>query len=80
MMFKVKHVKQFSKRFLLKLIEHRLNQWDNPFSTFNTETKREKYYDEKWEIVEPKEFVLGVRLDTRRDRPTGVKSHIPVTD
>ena len=42
--------------------------------------KRQKYYDEKWEIAEPKEFVLGVRMDTRRNRTTGVYSQIPVTD
>ncbi|XP_041823596.1 uncharacterized protein LOC121628577 [Melanotaenia boesemani] len=65
---------------IYKEIELSLNQLDNPFSTFNTETKRRKYYDEKWEIVEPKEFVLGVRLDTRRGRTTGVYSQIPVTD
>lgn len=28
--------------------------------------KRQKSDDEKWEIVEPKEFVLGVRMDTHR--------------
>lgn len=50
---------------------------DDPFSTFNTE--RQKYY-EKWEIVEPEEFVLGVRMDTCRDRTTGIYCHIPVKD
>ena len=44
------------------------------FLTFNTETKRQNYSDEKWEIVEPEEFFLGVRLDTRSDRTTGVDS------
>lgn len=43
---------------IYKKIEHSLNKLDNPFSTLNTETKRQKYYDEKWEMVEPKEFVL----------------------
>ena len=65
---------------MCKKIEHSLNKLDNPFSKLNTETKRKKYFSEKWDIVEPKELVLGVRLDTRRDRPTGVYSQIPVTD
>lgn len=65
---------------IYKKVERCLNQLDNPFSTFNTQTKRQKYYDEKWEIVEPEEFVLGVRMDTRRNRTTGVYSQIPVTE
>ena len=51
-----------------KKIEHSLNQLGNPFSTFNTDRKRQK------------EFVLGVRMDTRTDRTTGAYSQIPVTD
>lgn len=65
---------------IYKKVEHCLNQLDNPFSKFNTQMKRQKYYDEKWEIVEPKEFVLGVRMDTHRNKTTGVYSQIPVTD
>lgn len=63
-----------------KKVELSLSQLNNPFTPFNTEKKREKYYAKKWEIVDPKEFVLGVRLDTRRSRKTGVYSQIPVTD
>lgn len=32
-------------------IEHSLNQLGNSFSTFNTERKRQKYFEETWEIV-----------------------------
>lgn len=31
-------------------------------------------------MVEPKEFVLGVRLDMPRDRTTDIYGQIPVTD
>ena len=51
---------------IYKKIEHSLKQLDNPSSKLNTEMKRQKYY-EKWEIVEPKEFFHGVRVDTCRD-------------
>ncbi len=63
---------------IYKKVEYCLNQLDNPFSTFNTQMKRQKYYGEKWEIVELKEFVLGVRMDTCRNRITGVNSQITV--
>lgn len=61
-------------------IDNCFDQLGNPFTALNTESKRRKYYNEKWEIVEPKECVLGVRLDLRRDRITGVYNEIPVTD
>lgn len=41
--------------------------------------KRQKY-DKKCEIDEPKEFVLGVRMDRRGDRPVVLYSQIPVTE
>lgn len=54
---------------------------DKQFSTsLNTRFKRQKYFEGKWEIVEPVEYVLGVRFDMRRDQTTGVYSQIPVTD
>lgn len=55
------------------------NQLDYPSSARNTERKRHHYSDEKWELVEAVEYVLGVRLDVRRNQSTGVYSHIPVT-
>lgn len=65
---------------LHKNIEHSFNQLSNPFSELNTEAKRHKYFEEKWEIVEPVECVLGVRLDVRRDSSSRIYSQIPVTD
>ncbi len=65
---------------LTQIVEDSLNSLDNSFSMFNSEAKRQKYYDEKWEIVEPEEYVLGVRLDVLRDRTTGVYREVPITD
>lgn len=53
---------------------------ENPFTHLNTETKRQRYFENKWKIVEPIECVLGVRYDTRLDKTTGVYSQIPVND
>lgn len=61
-------------------VEACFNQLENPFSNLNTQGKRQKFFEEKWEIVEPIEYVLGVRFDVQRDRTTGVYSQIPVND
>lgn len=65
---------------LRKKIEDSFNQLNNPFSELNTEAKRCKYFEQKWEIVEPVECVLGVRLDVRRDSSSRIYSEKPVTD
>lgn len=65
---------------LAKKVENCFDQLQNPFSSLNTRFKWQKYFEEKWEIVEPVEYVLGVRFDMRRDPTTGVYSQIPVTD
>ena len=57
---------------LEKKVEKYFAQLENPFSTLNTRVKRQKFFEEKWEIVEPVEYVLGVRFDVRRDQTTGV--------
>lgn len=64
---------------LANKVENCFDQLQNPFSVLNTRFKRQKYFEGKWEIVEPVEYVLGVRFDMRRDQ-TGVYSQIPVTD
>ena len=53
---------------------------ENPFSEINTETKWRRHFTEKWGIVEPVEFALGVRYDRRRNRTTGTYDQVPVTD
>lgn len=65
---------------LEKKIDKCFDELENQFSMFNTETKRQKFFEQKWEIVDPVEYVLGVRFDLRRDRTTGVYHQIPVTD
>ncbi len=45
-----------------------------------TWVKRQKFFEEKWEILETVDCVLGVRFDVHRDRTTEVYSQIPVTD
>lgn len=61
-----------------KKVENCFDQLENPFSVLNTAAKQQKFFKEKWEIVE--DYVLGVRFDLRRDRTTGVYNQIPVTD
>lgn len=36
---------------------------ENPFTDLNTEWKRNEYFTQKWEVVEPIEITLGVRYD-----------------
>ena len=47
-----------------KKMENSFDQLENPFTFFNTGAKRQRF-EEKWEIVEPVEYVLGVRFDVR---------------
>ncbi|XP_035805853.1 uncharacterized protein LOC111571121 isoform X1 [Amphiprion ocellaris] len=65
---------------LEKKVEKCFDQLGNPFSSLNTRVKRQKFFEDKWEIVEPVEYVLGVRFDVRRDQTTGVSCQVPVTD
>ena len=46
----------------------------------NTEYKRKRHFEKKWNIVEPVEHVLGVRFDVRRDIITGTYRQVPVND
>jgi hypothetical protein len=39
--------------------------FENPFTNFNTETKRTKYFNQKCSVVQPVEVVLGVRYDRK---------------
>lgn len=34
-------------------LEKGLENFENPFVSFNTETKRVKYFNQKWGVVEP---------------------------
>lgn len=54
----------------LKQVENCFEQLENAFSCLNTESKRRKHFEEKWQIVEPVEYILAVRFDMRRDKTT----------
>lgn len=53
---------------------------ENPFAGLNTEWKRNKYFNEKWGVVEPVEVILGVRFDNRRNTKSGTYEQVPVRD
>lgn len=61
-------------------LEEGLENFENPFVSFNTETKRTKYFNEKWGVVEPLEIMLGHRFDTRRNKQTGTYDQVQVKD
>lgn len=61
-------------------VERCFRSIENPLNKFNTLAKRKRYYEDKWQIVQPVEHVLGVRFDVRRDKKTGMYSQVPITD
>lgn len=61
-------------------IEQSFEQLENPFTSLNSESKRNSYFEQKWKTVEPVEKVLGVRFENRRNRCTGTYDQIVVTD
>lgn len=61
-------------------MEKCFDKLESPLSALNTGTKPQKFFEEKWEIFEPVEYILGVRFDERRDQTMGVYNQIPVTD
>lgn len=54
--------------------------FENPFTSFNSDAKRAKFFSERWGIVEPLEIVLGVRYDSRRNKRTGTYDQVPVKE
>lgn len=61
-------------------IEQSFKKLENPFTSLNSETKRNKYFQQKWKTVEPVEKVLGVRFENRKNRCTGTYDQVVVTD
>ena len=57
-----------------------LDKFENPFVSFNTETKRTRYFNEKWGVVEPVEIMLGHRFDTRQNKKNGTYDQVQVKD
>lgn len=64
----------------ISLIEQSFENFENPFAGLNTEWKRNKYFHEKWGVVEPIECILGVRYDNRRNPKSGNYEQVPVRD
>lgn len=52
----------------------------NPFSALNSESKRTQYFTDKWGKVDPVDHVLGTRFATRRNRTTGTYDQVVVRD
>lgn len=61
-------------------VERCFRSIENPLKKCNTLAKRRRYYENKWQIVQPVEHVLGVRFDVRRDKKSGMYSQVPITD
>ena len=55
-----------------------LDTFENPFVSFNTETRRTRYFNEKWGVFEPVEIMLGHQFDTRRNKQTGTYDQVQV--
>lgn len=45
-----------------------IEDYENPFTNLNTEWKQNKYFHQKWGVVEPVEITLGVRYDNRQNQ------------
>ena len=61
-------------------LEKRLETFDNPVESFDTEAKRKTYFRKKWGIVQPVEKILGIRYDTRLNKKSGTYDQVPVKD
>lgn len=62
------------------MIEQAFKGIENPFTSLNSENKRQKHFAKKWKIVDPVEKVLGTRFDSRRSKTTGIYEQVIITD
>ncbi|XP_053097912.1 uncharacterized protein LOC113523917 [Pangasianodon hypophthalmus] len=62
------------------VIDESFKKIENTFTNLNTEWKRNKYFKEKWGVVEPVEITLGVRYDSRLNQKSGNYDQLPVKD
>lgn len=62
------------------VINEKFEKFENPFTNLNTEWKRNKYFNQKWGVVDPVEIILGVRYDSRRNQKSGTYAQVPVRD
>ncbi|KAK2825806.1 hypothetical protein Q5P01_020020 [Channa striata] len=50
------------------VINESLEKLENPFRYLIAESKRNKYFSQKWAVVEPVELTLGMRYDSRLNK------------
>lgn len=56
------------------------DELENPFTQLNSEYKRSKFLSSKWETVEPVEYIIGSRFDTKLNKKTGTYDQRIVQD
>ncbi len=54
--------------------------FESPFTDLNTQWKQNKYFNQKWGVVEPVEITLGKRYGSRWNQKSGTYDQIPVKD
>ncbi|KAK0149551.1 hypothetical protein N1851_009707 [Merluccius polli] len=74
------HVKYFSVEYGRDEVEQLFEKLENPFTSLNTESKRNVFFEKKWKTVQPVEKVLGVRFENRKNRSTGTYDQVVVTN
>ncbi len=68
------------KSFVESQIDQCFEKMQNPFAALNTESKRMRYFSDKWGKIDPVEYVLGTRFATRRNRTTETFAQTIVKD
>lgn len=61
-------------------IDECFKKMENPFCVLNSESKRTRFFKEKWGSVDPVEYILGTRFDTLRNRTSGGYDQVVVTN
>ena len=61
-------------------VDQLFEKLENPFTSLNTESKQNVFFEKKWKTVQPVEKVLGVRFENRRNQSTGTYDQVVVTD
>lgn len=61
-------------------IDQCFEKMQNHFAALNTESKRMRYFSDKWGKIDPVEYVLRIRFATRRNRTTETFAQTIVKD
>ncbi len=73
-------LKEAIKSFVESQIDQCFEKMQNPFAALNTESKRMRYFSDKWGKIDPVEYVFGTRFATRRNRTTETFAQTIVKD